>query len=339
MSNVFLNLPVPVAPGIGPSVFVSGIAPKKSLVLEGPGGVLPEGSGADGILILETSQDGVNFAPLFSLNLLHDPRIPPFTVVSAWMRIRRAAGFGGNVILGVSGESTTSNAYGVFAVPANGAGVPIDTSSLGVRKTVNVVGRYTGAIVIEGSSDGGITYDSVLTCDSGNSNVYVFSGVWQFMRVRRAGSDNSIPVVSIGGHPGGGGGAAGVSSCFLSFGGLFHSDGEYPNPNIGYFGNGIWNNSIDVAWDYVMPINGVASGLRVVVAYNDYDGDNVLHLMLNGAITTQTVTIPAGITGAFITSGVSVPYSAGDLMALQDSATYARYSDILFSAMVLYTIS
>jgi len=340
MSNVFINLPVPVAPGIGPAVFVSGIAPQKSLVLEGPGGLLPAQTGANGVLVLETSQDGVMFAPLLTLNLLADPRIPPFTVVAAWMRVRRAAGFGGNVILGVAGESTTSNAYGIFAVPANGVGIPLDTSTLGVKKTVNVVGSYAGAVVIEGSADGGATYDPILTCDSGNSNVYVFSGVWQFMRVRRVGSDNSVPVVTIGGHPGGGG-AAGVNSCLLCFGGDYYlSYEEPPIPFISYYANTV-SDWYDIArWDYSLPVGGSASGLRIDVSLNTFNVDAVFNLIKNGVVTSQTVTVPAGLTGAFITAGVAASYAADDLLALMATSEYARiYSEIFFSAVTLYTIS
>jgi hypothetical protein len=340
MSNVFINLPVPVAPGIGPAVVVSGIAPQKSLVLEGPGGLLPAETGANGVLILESSQDGVHFAPLLTLNLLADPRVPPFAVVCSHMRIRRAAGFGGNVILGVAGESSSSNVFGAFVVPGDGAGVPLDTSTLGIRKTVIVIGPYSGVLVIEGSADAGATYDPVLTCDSKNSGVYVFSGIWEDMRVRRVGNTTGVPIVTVGGHPGGGG-AAGVNSCLLCFGGDYYLDSaEPPIPFIAYYANTVSDWYAVDRWDYSLPVGGSASGLRIDVSSNTFDVDAVFNLVKNGVVTSQTVTVPAGLTGAFITAGVAASYAADDLLAFMVSSEGARmYSEIYFSAVTLYTIS
>lgn len=338
MANVFVNLPVPVTPGIGASVSVAGIMPLKNLVVEGPGKAAPAETGANGVLVLEASQDGVNFAPFLTLSLIADPRVPPFTIVCSHMRVRRAAGFGGNVILGVSGESTTQNTFGQITVPGMGAGPAFDSSAMGIRKTVEVIGPYSGAIVIEGSLDAGVSYDPIVTCDSGNSGVYVFSGTYQLMRVRRAGNATPLaPIVTVGGHPASAG--TSTNSCFLKFGGTHYSNSESPNPYSTYYSDVIieWSNT---PWLYSMPVAGTASGLRIDVSYNDCNRNCLFHVMNGATATTQTVTVPAGNTGIFITAGAGAAFVAGDLMAIRaQTANHTLTTTITFTAMVLYTIS
>jgi hypothetical protein len=254
------------------------------------------------------------------------------------MRIRRAAGFGGSAILGISGEATSSNAFGLLVVPNQDAGPATDVSSMGVRKTVIVIGQYAGALAIEGSQNGGLTYDPVLTCPSQGSGVYYFSGVYSHMRVRRLGgvTGGSLPIVTVGGHPGGGG-AAGANSCLLRFGGNHYSNEESPNPYPSYHGDAItdWSN---VPWYYALPAGGTASGLRIDVSYNDCPRSTDFTLMNSAVTTTQAVTVGAGLTGTFITSGASVVYAAAELMTLRaQTANHLRASDVYFTAWVLYT--
>jgi hypothetical protein len=164
--------------------------------------------------------------------------------------------------------------------------------------------------------------------------------VWQRMRVRRVGIDNSVLVITIGGHPGGGG-AAGVNSCLLCFGGDYYADPESaPNPYVAYFAN-TTSDWYDIdRWDYSLPVGGSASGLRIDVFSNTYTVDVVFNLVKNGVITTQTVTVSAGLTGAFITSGVAASYVSDDLMALMVTSQDGEgYREIYFSAVILYTIS
>jgi hypothetical protein len=342
MANIFVNLPVPIAPGIGTAVLVAGIGPDKSLVLEGPGGVAPSLSGANGVLVLEASENGVHYAPLLTLDLLQDPHVPSFTAVAAWMRIRRASGFGGNVIVGIGGESTSSNLYAAIVVPPNDTGVATNVSALGVRKTVVVSAQYDGVLVVEGAVDAGATYDPLLTCDSHNSAVYVFVGAWQFMRVRRVGSLVGSPSVTVGGHPIGGSGSAGVNSCILFFSG-WHSipgpNGIVPDPCIHYFANG-YSEQSDDPWYFCLAAAGTVSALRVCVLSNDCDGTTAVHILSGVTPTVQTVTIPPATTGAFITAGAGVVYALNDLLSLRLSTAGDTGShQIIFTATAIYTIS
>jgi hypothetical protein len=342
MANIFANLPVPIAPGIGAAVSVSGFSPDKTLVLEGPGGIAPSLTGANGVLILEASDDGVHYAPLFALDLLKDPKIPSFTAIAAFMRVRRASGFGGGIILGVGGEGSSSNLYATLTVPGSGTGPGTNVSALGVRKTLIVSGDYQGVLVIEGAVDAGATYDPILTCNTHGSGVYVFDGAWQFMRVRRVESVLGSPSVTLGAHPIGGTGSAGVNSCILFFAGSHNipgPNGVVPDPFIDYFANAHYD-AYEDPWYFCLPAAGLLSGLRVYVSLNDCDGITTVSFLLGVTPTTQTVIIPAGATGTFITVGAAVPYALNDQLALQFSTADDSGSHFLmFTANALFTIS
>jgi hypothetical protein len=343
MSNVFVNLPVPPAPGVGASVAVSGIGPEKSLVVEGPGGTTVP-TGTNGSLAIEVSEDGgAHFAPFLTVNLLGDPGVPSFTVVCSHMRVRRLAGFGGgSVTVTIGGESTTSNAFATVVVPGSGTGPGVDISTLGGQKTIVVSGIYDGNLAIEGSVNGGATYDPIVTCNTNSSDVYVTVGVWQFMRVRRIGGSLGSVSVAVGGHPLTSAAAAGVNTCIPKWGGKIYvpaGNGQVPNPYILYFSDSNYV-SIDDPIYYVVPAAGVASLLRVTVMYNECNGDTTFTL-LNGIVPTgQSVVVAGGLTGTFITAGPSAPCALNDLITLQSSVVDDFGSHTMYlSAMCLYTIS
>lgn len=340
MANIFANLPVPDAPGTGASVLMAFFGPDKNIVLEGPGGA-PTLTGANGILVIEVSEDGLTFAPFYTIDLLQDPKIPPFSVVCAFMRVRRASGFG-TVTVGVGGETTASNSYALLSVPASDIGVPTNVAAMGVRKTLTVVGSYVGDLVIEGSVDAGATFDPVLTCNTHNSATYVFDGAFQFVRVRRVGSFQGIPTIAIGGHPQGGAAGGGVNSCLLAWSGgheIPGGNGQVPDPCIRYFANdGYWYS--ETLWGYSVPAAGSITGLRVTVRYNDCNGTTTAFL-LNGIVpTAQAVTIPPGITGTFITGGAAAAYAINDTVSMVLSTASDNGNHfIYFTATALYSIT
>jgi hypothetical protein len=340
MANIFANLPVPDAPGIGAAVLTAGFGPDKNLIIEGPGGEQSSLTGANGIVVVEVSEDGLHYAPFCKIDLLKDPHVPPFSVVSLFMRARRFSGFG-TVVLGIGGETTTSNLFAALAVPPSGIGVATNVSALGARKTLSIVGPYAGDLVIEGSVDAGVTYDPILTCNYHNSATYVFDGVWQFMRVRRLGSLTGTPAAVIGGHPASGSGGTGANSCVLAFSGTHTipgANGVVPDPCIGYFANSIFEYS-ETPWPYYLPAAGTASGFRVHVAYNNCNGVTTASLINGVTVTTQSVTIPPATTGTFITAGASAVYALNDTMQLMFSTAgdYGEHT-IIFGATALFTI-
>jgi hypothetical protein len=342
MSNVFVNLPVPPAPGVGAPVNVTGIAPEKSLVVEGPGGTTVP-TGASGSLAIEVSCDGgATFAPFLTVNLLGDPGVPSFVVVCSHMRVRRLAGFGGGgVTATIGGESSTSNVFGTLVVPGSGAGPGLDTSTLGGQKAIVVSGLYDGNLVIEGSVNGGSTYDPIITCNTNSSDVHVTMGIWQFMRVRRIGGSLGSVSVAVGGHPLAAAGVA-INTCIPKWGGQVYvpvPNGRAPNPYIAYVSDSNHGTSIDPIY-YVFPAAGVASLFRVTVMSNQCNGDTTISL-LNGIIpTSQSVVVPGGSTGTFITAGAPASFALNDLGAVQASVLndFGDHS-MLFSATCLYTIS
>jgi hypothetical protein len=341
MSNVFVNLPVPATPGVGASVDVSTVGPEKSLILEGPGG-LSVPTGAYGFLSLEVSEDGTTFSPFQSLSLLADPGVPSFTVICSHMRIRRMPGFASTgVTATVAGESSTSNSFATLVVPVTGDGPGLNTSTIGGQKTVSVVGNYDGNLVIEGSVNGGVTYDPVITCNTGSSDTFVLKGIWQYMRVRRIGSSIGAPSVSVGGHPIAMTGAS-ANTCILKWGGLIYvpsPNGSVPDPYIRYYSDATYS-SCDIPFYYVMGASGTVSQLQVRVISNDCDGIGTA-VILNGVTpTTQSVTIPAGGTGTYVTAGAGAAFALNNPMAMMMSIAGDRGAhEMFFTAMCIYTIS
>jgi hypothetical protein len=337
MANVFLQIPVPTTPGVGAAIDVSGIGPEKSIVLSGPGGALPAESGAEGTVVLEVSQDGSHFAPYKLIDLVADPRIPSFVVVCSHVRVRRTIGFGGNVTLALGGESTSSNLFGTILVPGSGVGVPLDTSALGVRKTVVVSGQYVGNLIIEGSVDGGTKFDPIITCSTQNSASYVIQGIWQYMRVTRVGGVGGSPIATVGGHPIGG--AGGVNSCILKWGGDHESYEESPDPLIWYFAD-TFSDFGPIEWNYAMPVAGTLSGFRVNSIVNTMVGPTAFEILKNGIATSQAVTVASATVGIFITSGASVSLAVNDEIALRATTTPNRgVSSLYFTAMASLAIS
>jgi hypothetical protein len=342
MANLFVNLPVPSTPGVGAPVLVAGIGPEKSFVIDGPMGIKAEPSGSEGVLSIEISNNGATYSPFRTIDLLADPEIPTCRVVAFAMRVRRLAGFSGpGTTLAVGGEATLSSLFTPLVVVGSGTGPGADVSAFGVRKTVSVSGNYVGAMVIEGSQNGGATYDPIITCDTGNSETFVFDGVWQLMRVRRIGSSVGSPTVSVGGHPMATGGGAAFNSCVLMWGGFQYvpmPNGHVPDPYITYHSNSI---SYDTAtpWNYAAPVAGALSLFRVDVLQNTHTGTTTIGIVKNGVLSAQTVTVLPGVTGIIVTGGASVPFALNDEMAVICSVAGDEFgSEIAFTATALYTI-
>jgi hypothetical protein len=195
MANVFFTLPVPAVPGTsGPVVAVPGLGPDISVVIEGPA---PSG----GVIVIEGSQNGIDFAPLLTINLLQDPLFQTIAATLSHMRVRRISGIAPSSVT-VGAEVTPLNMFAALPVPIGvGAGAPVDVSVMGADKTVLLVGDYSGDIVIEGSNDG-VNFDPILTLSTGGSSYHTFLGALFRMRVRRVGlTTPTVPTVTVGGAP------------------------------------------------------------------------------------------------------------------------------------------
>jgi len=193
MANTFQTLPVPVTDGLGAAVLVSGVEPDKIFLVEG--------ALATGIVVIEGSQDGVNFVPLFTFDFLADPKPANVKFVISHVRVRRAnvISGGGPLVVTMGGENRTGNLFGNPAVPAlNGIGAALDVSAHGPDKTIIVAGVFSGEIVVEGSMDGTNYTPVVFTTGPVAAPV---TGAYQNLRVKRRIVDETAPgtpIVSVG---------------------------------------------------------------------------------------------------------------------------------------------
>lgn len=194
-NNVFASVVVPSSsPAVGASTDVSTLGVKKSVVLE-------SAEDRTAVISLEGTHDGVNYAPLRTLNLTQDPNEVPVRFTVSAIRARRLTGSGA-IRLSVGGVQT-ANSFASFDVPtSNSPGTALDTSLHGGEKTFNVVGRYSDIIIIQGSNDG-VNYDPVTTFSTGSSDSRVLTGcTYSFMRVVRTGAIISgLPAVTVGSSP------------------------------------------------------------------------------------------------------------------------------------------
>jgi len=191
MANTFSALAVPNDNGAGAATVVTGLAPNKTISVEGERSV--------GVVVIEGSHNGSNYAPLFTFNFENDPAPPVINYVLSHIRVRRDQILVGTPkpVVNMGGEQLSGNSYGSFAVPVmEGVGAELDTSTFGDIKTLIISGPYAGLIVIEGSLDG-VNFAPVFTADTNNSQATTLNGVWSRMRVRRGGT-GAAPVVTIG---------------------------------------------------------------------------------------------------------------------------------------------
>ncbi len=190
MSNFEVQVPVPVAPGLGAAVDVTSMGAEKTFVIEGTG---------DGQIVLDGSHDDTNFFPFAIYDILTDPSPKKITIVLARIRARRISGTG-TVSLTASGEAGVVNTFVTLAVPmSNGAGAPSALGTSGMIRTAAVIGPYVGIIGIEASGNGGITFDPVVTFNTGQSDFKTFDGAYSSARVRRYNArETPIPIVTVG---------------------------------------------------------------------------------------------------------------------------------------------
>lgn len=218
MPNAFVTLPVPSVDGVGAWVDTSGMAPGKTLTVDG--GVF------SGQLYIESSNDGqasavpVNVAPFVG------GAGSPVDVEATlqFMRVRRIGSNTGPVgapTVAVSAEVATSNVFGSMNVtPGDGTGTAIDLSSGGAVNTFNIAGPFSGQVTIQVSGDG-VNFSPVFTVGLVNqtspspAGINVI-GVVSSARVVRNGSlpGQPAPLISAGS-----GGESGGGGSFPGFGG------------------------------------------------------------------------------------------------------------------------
>jgi hypothetical protein len=199
MANQSISLPVVAGDGVGAAVAASGLAPAKTMIL---GGL------EQGVITVEISQNGTDFAPLATFATDGKRRR---TAAALFMRARSSAVVG-TPSLDVGAETAAAGGVTLVAPPSDGVGASADVTNFGSLITFIVGGTLEGfaTLTIEGSTDD-VDYAPLATFQQPGSKTLENVAV-RFMRVR-ASNVTSLPyapVVGIMGIPGaaGGGGVA-----------------------------------------------------------------------------------------------------------------------------------
>lgn len=202
MSNLFVDLPVPATPGTaGAAVDVSTMGAVHSFVVEGP---------ERGSVLIEGSQNGTDFSPIRTVNLVRDPAIMSVFGAFAYLRVKRLAGIGA-ITVAAGGEVVTGNVFLadpiVVPVSRGSDGPIVDISTTPPIKTVTLTGSYQGAIVVLVSNDGS-TFNPVAEFNTGGAQTISFRGIYRYIRLRKVGN-TAQPIVRFGATSlaGAGGGA------------------------------------------------------------------------------------------------------------------------------------
>jgi hypothetical protein len=207
MANIFLNLPMPAGDGAGAPVDTSAMGGEKTIVVGG--------SFVGASVAIEVSTDGVVFQPIWTFTA---PGKKVFPVAAQFMRVsilgRSVAPFSATANIGANDAGALF--FGLPLPAGDGAGAPVDVSTLGNFTTFAVGGAFIGASVSIQVSEDGVDY---ATCESFSSGGGIASKVLvaNFMRTfvdGRAGNGYPFaPIAAVGAtvDPGGGGGGGGIT--------------------------------------------------------------------------------------------------------------------------------
>ena len=212
MANVFLDLPVPVADGVGVAVDTSSLGKTRTFTIQGD---------LDGASItIEISNDGgADFVPLISFAAGGKKTVK---VAAQFTRVRVVGSVNGAVAANCDVGSNDDG--GMFvnlpAAAGDGIGASVDVSALGTFNTAVVTGDFTGQIELQISEDG-TDWTTCFTFTAPDQQSKLF--VAQFMRTVRSQSNPlgpgtaevDIGAINDAGGGGGGGAAGGASSCLV----------------------------------------------------------------------------------------------------------------------------
>lgn len=155
MSNLFVNLPMPVLNGAGAAQDVSGMGATKTFIASG--------SFEGCTITVEASSDGgTQFSPVLAFQSGTGRREVPWAATHMRVNVAgRVSGlpFSANVDVGCNDGGTL---HAALALPVlNGAGAPTDVSTLGTFNTIMVSGTFPRAAVLIEASEDGVDYAPV----------------------------------------------------------------------------------------------------------------------------------------------------------------------------------
>jgi hypothetical protein len=198
MPNIFLSLAVTNGDGVGAASDVSTIAPLKTFVVNS--------LGSSGVIILEATENDVDYFPIGRVDMSSAKSRPiEFTGVLKKVRVRRIFSVPNTplptVTMGAE-DTTVVQVFNVLNTPNNnGVGALYDCSGSGNLLTFSTVGELLkGTLSVEGSQDGGTTFNNLARFDGPWNNVN------QIKPITIVGSFNRLRVTREKTLPGGDGG-------------------------------------------------------------------------------------------------------------------------------------
>jgi hypothetical protein len=187
--NIFLPLPAPADNGAGAAVDMTAFGSVKTITVANLAGARIQ-------VEISNDDNGVNFTPVGKgFQKVGEQTLE---VGCHWMRAVVSHYQGGGAPVVAVGGTDDGTLFAELHVPAgNGVGASADVSTLGLFKTVQVSGTFTGMLAIEVSEDAGVTFATAFSFSSGGEETRVIAA--SAMRVKRAGSGNApgSPVVNI----------------------------------------------------------------------------------------------------------------------------------------------
>lgn len=194
MANAFLALVVPAGDGVGAWVDVSSMSPERTISVDG--------GAFGGSIYIEGSNDAQASAAPAAVGPFVGPTFAPQLFLQAWnfLRVRRVASGGvGTPTVTLAGPAAIANVFAAMNVPtADGVGTNTDISGGGDVNTFNVVGPFTGQLLIRTSTDG-VNFSPTLIFDSGSAVGQTVVGVLSSCHIRRRGvTGGPAPLVSVG---------------------------------------------------------------------------------------------------------------------------------------------
>ncbi len=209
MANLFFDLPVPVANGVGASVNTGGMGKDRTITVQGQ---------FSATITIEISNDGgADFVPLISFD---KPGKTTLKIAAQFMRVR-LGGLKPGTALTANVDVASNDSGGMFVsiptTPGDGTGASIDVSAIGTFNTAIATGDFTGQVIIQISEDGVDWVDCFTFTGPDYKSRAV---VAQFMRAVRSGSKlgavgtAEVDVGAIN-DPTSGGGTASSSNCLI----------------------------------------------------------------------------------------------------------------------------
>lgn len=290
MSNLYVNLPVPVGNGAGTAVDVSTLGAMKTVVATG---------NSQAQLNIEINNDPAQAGGWQSLTTIANAGFQIFYAACMWMRVRVSnynINVGGTSSVNVGGTDDGATFVALPTTVGNGAGAAVDVSAqVGTYKSVQVAGPFQGTTIVEVSVDGSTEWAQPFSF--GTPGVQSLVIVAKFMRVRRVGVpviNPGLPIINVGFsfmNTGGGGG-----------GGALPPDGNYGDVTVSGAGS-IWDvNALpesritNLVADLAALAAGIASRVPLTRAVNA-----TAPLTVNGG---ASATLAADVTLAINTSGL-----------------------------------